>query len=273
MLAAALIALFGGTGCGAFVTDSGIFPLPAIHLVYPLPSQLGLTFETVRIGSPAGSIFAWFIPAENAKGTVFISHGAVNNRSSHLAHYELLHNMGYHVFIYDYQGFGENLSVITINNILSDARLAFAKLLERTEPGTEKIVMFGLSMGTLPTMAIAADDPERVVGVMLEGSFITESLPPLSFIGLGITPSPLAYTRIPADLNPLSHIDRIGVPKLFLQSRDDTITPFDSARELFDLATTPKYFVPLSGLHTYSVIFDPSYGPRIEEFLNAVTGN
>lgn len=273
MFATALIALSGGAGCGAFVTDAGIFPLPAIHLVYPLPSQLGLRFETVPINSPAGSIYAWFIPAENAKGTVFFSHGAVTNRSSYVSHYLLLHDLGYHVFIYDYQGFGENLKVITINNILSDATVALNKLLQRTDPGTDKIVLFGLSMGTLPTMALAAENLDRVVGIMLEGSFITETLPPLSFIGLGITPSPLAYTRIPAELDPDSHIGRIGIPKLFLQSRDDTVTPFDSARELYDLATEPKFLVPLSGLHTYSVIFDSSYGPRIKEFLDAVTGS
>lgn len=270
-------ALFGlvctGTGCGAFVTDTGIFPMPTIHIVYPVPLQVGLPFETVLIDSPSGPMFAWFIPAQNARGTVFINHGSVFNRGGYIEHYQLLNDLGYHVFAYDYQGFGENFNVVTIGNILGDANTALAKLLERTDPGTEKVVIFGLSMGTLPSIAQAAANPNRVVGLMLEGSFIQEQLPPFSFLALGITPSPIAFSRIPAELDPRRHAPNITLPKLFLQSKDDTITPFDSARELYDLAAEPKFFVPLSGLHTHSILIDPNYAPRVKEFLDAVTAD
>ncbi|MBK8267505.1 MAG: alpha/beta hydrolase [Planctomycetes bacterium] len=113
-----------GTGCGAFVTDTGIFPMPTIHIVYPVPLQVGLPFETVLIDSPSGPMFAWFIPAQNARGTVFINHGSVFNRGGYIEHYQLLNDLGYHVFAYDYQGFGENFNVVTIGNILGDANTA-----------------------------------------------------------------------------------------------------------------------------------------------------
>lgn len=263
----------GSAGCGAFVTDSGIFPMPTIHLVYPLPSQVGLAFETLTIESPSGPMFGWFIPAKDPRGTIFFSHGSVTNRAAHIAHYQLFHQLGYNVFLYDYQGFGENYNVVTIHNILPDADMALEALQARTDSGTDKIVIFGLSMGTLPSMVQAAREPERVVGVILEGSFIREALSPPSFLALGIQPSALAYTLIPSELDPRENIGRIRLPKLFLQSTDDNVTPYDSALELFDLAADPKFFVQLSGLHTYSVIFDPNYGPRIKEFLDAVTAD
>ncbi len=267
----AMLAASSGTGCGAFVTEAGIFPLPTIHLVYPVPAQVGIAFETVLLDSPSGPMFGWFIPAEGASATILIHHGAITNRSQYLAHYVLLHEMGYHVFIYDYQGFGENFNVATIGNILGDADRALQHLQQRDEPGTEKIVIFGLSMGTLPSMAQAARSPDRVVGVMFEGSFVQETLPPFSYLALGIVPSPLAYTRMPAALDPETNVAAITLPKLFLQSRDDFITPFDSATELYDRAPPPKAFVPLSGLHTYSVIFDLNYGPSIKAFLDTLT--
>lgn len=273
LAALSFLGLLGGTGCGAFVVEGGVFPLPTIHVVYPVPLQIGIPFETVLIDSPTGPMFAWFIPADGARGTVFINHGAVTNRAAYLLHYQLLHELGYNVFIYDYQGFGENFNVALIDNILGDADRALQALQSRTDPGTDKIVIFGLSMGTLPSMAQAAKNPDRVVGVMLEGSFIQEALPPTSFLALGIVPSPLAYSHIPQSMNPATNVPLITVPKLFLQSRDDTVTPYDSATELYNLANEPKEFVPLSGLHTYSVLFDLNYGPKLKEFLDIVTAD
>ncbi len=271
LTAVALLGVFGGSGCGAFVVEGGVFPLPTIHLVYPVPAQLGLHFETVLIDSPTGPMFGWFIPADNARGTVFINHGAVLNRAGYFPHYLLLNDIGYNVFIYDYQGFGENFNVALMTNILGDSDRALEHLQSRTDPGTDKIIIFGLSMGTLNSMAQAARNPDRVVGVMLEGSFIHESLPPFAFLVMGITPSPLAYAQIPPELNPEANAPKITLPKLFLQSRDDTITPFDSATELFNLSIDPKEFVPLSGLHAYSVLIDANYAPRLKAFLDAVT--
>ncbi|HWL94114.1 MAG TPA: alpha/beta fold hydrolase [Phycisphaerae bacterium] len=269
----ALLCLQSIAGCGGFLVDEGIFPLPTIHLVYPVPSQIGIDFKTIQIESPSGPMFGWFIPAENARGTVFINHGAVMNRSSYLSHYQLLHGLGYHVFTYDYQGFGENFSVATIETVLGDAERALGALQLRTEPGTEKIIIFGLSMGTLPSIAQAATNPDRVVGLMLEGSFLQESLPASALFFMGITPSPLAYNHIPAELDADTNVMQITLPKLFLHARDDEIAPFDSAMELYEIALEPKFFVPLSGLHVFSILVDHNYGPRIQEFLDAVTAD
>ena len=80
-------------GCGGFYTASGVFPLPVIHLVTPVPTQLGLEFEDVRLTSANGqTLYGWFTPAEQARATVLIHHGAVVNRSSTYAHYVLFTN-------------------------------------------------------------------------------------------------------------------------------------------------------------------------------------
>ena len=60
-----------------------MFPLPVIHLVTPLPRQFGLEYEDVRLTSANGqTLYGWFIPAEQARATVLIHHGAVVNRSN-----------------------------------------------------------------------------------------------------------------------------------------------------------------------------------------------
>lgn len=256
-------------GCGGFLVEGGIFPLPAIHLVYPYPIQIGIPFETVTLPTAGGlPIFGWWIPAQNARATVLIHHGAVVNRSSHLAHYALLHDLGCNVFIYDYQGFGESLVLATLGTILDDADAALAHVQSRTEPGTGSIILFGLSMGTMPALAQGSRSPERVVGLVLEGSFVQNDLPPFAFALLGIQPSPLAFERIPAELDPVHHAPLVAVPKYFMHSINDITTPMESSRRLFDLAAPPKQFIELIGGHIDAVNADPAYREHMERILN-----
>ncbi len=260
------------SGCGGFLVDGGIFPLPTIHLVYPYPIQVGIPFESVTLTAENGlPIFGWWIPAENARATVLIHHGAVVNRSAHLSHYRLLHELGYHVFIYDYQGFGESFVLASLDTILDDANLALAHVQSRSGPGTDKIVLFGLSMGTMPAMAQCADAPERVVGLVLEGSFVQSQLPAFAYVLLGIQPSPLAFERIPPELDPVDHAPLVNMPKVFMHSLQDITTPISSSRQLFDLASEPKEFVELIGGHIDAVNVDPSYRAHLEQILADLT--
>lgn len=261
-------------GCGGFLLDGGLFPLPTIHLVFPMPSEYGLDYEDVRLASSNGqTIYGWFIPADGARATVLIHHGAVENRSGSAGYYRLFHELGYHVLIYDYQGFGESLWLATLNTILPDAEVALAHLQERNEPGTDKIILFGFSMGTLPALTQVARNPQGVLGVILEGSFVPQSLPVWSFYPLGITPSPEAFLNVPEELNPRLNAAQTTLPKLFLQSREDRVTPFSGAEELFELAAEPKHFEELAGKHIQAVEVDPNYRDYIAAFLEQVTAD
>ena len=167
-IAAGLLLLAGGgTGCGAIAVEGGIFPLPTIHLIWPLPEQLGMTAESVVLETPnGGPIYGWFIPAASPRATVIIHHGALINRSATSDHYQLLNRHQFNVFVYDYQGFGESLVVAQLSTVLSDADAALAYVQQHDGPGSEKIIIFGQSMGTLPAIAQAARSPGqfRVVG-------------------------------------------------------------------------------------------------------------
>jgi len=259
------------TGCGAFATDSGIYPLPTVRIVFPSPDFFGLEYDILELETPRGTVnFAWFIPAENARATVVFHHGAVINRSAMHDTYRLLNANGLNVLIHDYEGFGESFSLVArLETILEDANTALATAQARTGEGTDKIIVFGSSMGTMPAFAQAADMPDNVVAVIVEGSF-NQSLPAIAYILLGLQPDPVSFSLIPDELDPLRNAPQVQLPTLFLHSRDDRTTPISGARALFDLVPAQKQFEELVGGHIASVTADPTYEDKLMSFIDDV---
>ncbi len=266
--------LLVSTGCGGFLLDEGFFPLPTIHVVFPTPAEVGLPYEQIDFDAGDGNrLPGWFMPAENARAVVLFHHGALFNRSVYVNHFRLLHDLGCHVLAYEYQGFGESLTLARIETILGDADAALAHLRQRGDPGTEKIVLFGISMGTLPALAQAAAQPEGVVGVIVEGVVQQQFLSGFGYSLLGIVPSPENLTNLPPELDPSANVPQITMPKLFIQSIEDAITPFVGAEILFNAAPEPKTLIQSFGTHGLGVYTDPNYGQYLGEFLASVTGD
>lgn len=265
-----LTAMVMGFACaGCDVDGTGRFPSPAVNFLAPAPSWIGIPYEEVTLETAAGNtVHAWFIPAEAARATVLLHHGAVTNRSATFAHYVLLHGLGYNVLVYDYQGFGESYHTPNLDTILFDANAALAHLQQSQTPGAERIILFGLSLGTLPAIAQAGSSPDRVVGVILEGSFLPDSIPPFSLLLVGVVPWANVIDSVPAELDPNRYIADIAVPTLFLHSRADGVTPFDGATRLYERATGPKQFVEVAGQHILAVYEDPAYAEVLKTFLD-----
>jgi hypothetical protein len=85
------------------------------HLVYfpqmgrehiATPEQQGLSYESVDIPTSDGqTLHAWFVPAEDATGTVLFFHGNAGNISHRIDYLSMFHGMGYQTFIFDYLGY------------------------------------------------------------------------------------------------------------------------------------------------------------------------
>lgn len=261
------------SGCGGFVVDDGILPLPTIHLIFPTPDQYGIDYEQVELKTPSGaSMFAWYVSADDARATVVINHGALFNRSSYAGHIAMFHDLGFNVMIADYRGFGESYEFASLYTVLDDANTALEYVRQRNEAGTDRIILYGISMGTMPSLAQAAAQPADVVGVIVEGVVQQELLGDFAFQILGIPPSPEAHTQIPASLDPLANAPKILMPKLFIQSIADEITPFIGAQQLFELSPEPRQLAPVTGIHGLSVYADPNYMQIVADFLDGVTG-
>jgi pimeloyl-ACP methyl ester carboxylesterase len=260
--------------CAVEPIEEGWFTLPAQQSIVLAPSQFGLAYESVEINDSAGyTIYGWFIPADNAPATVLISHGALFNRSLLPPYYLLLHDLGYNVMVYDYQGFGDSPGLADLGTLIPDADAALQYVQGMSEPGTERIVLFGVSLGTLPTLAQAARSPDRVVAIVFEGSFVPESLPPWALPLVGVIPLPEVVEKVAAEypeLDPYNYIEHITLPKLFIHSPQDLVTPLFGAKQLYELAPEPKQFVEVSGGHGLPLILDPTYAEHLQTLLDRV---
>lgn len=267
--AAVLAAVFCLGGC--YVDEQGRFPPPTFNLLGPAPSWIGVPYEDVVLTNSHGQpVYAWWIPADGAKLTVLIHHGAVSNRSGMHGQYTILHGLGYNVMVYDYQGFGENWNTPSLDTILPDADAVLTYLQQCDRPGAERVVIYGISLGTLPAIAQSAACHDRVVGMIVEGSFVPAELPPWSLLLGGMVPWINVMSQLPIELDPLQYIEHVTMPKLFLQSQTDHITPFSSAQQLFDLSPEPKTFVTVNGPHVAAWEADPNWATILQTFLDGL---
>lgn len=269
--ATVLLAVGALFGCATEPVGDGLFAGPAQNLILFTPEVLGLTFEHVELAvdTPVPhTVYGWLIPAEGALGTVLVHHGSLFNRSALFDNYSLLHDLGWKVFIYDYQGYGESRLQPSFESLLPDADAALRYVQQSSAAESERIVLFGISLGTLPTLAQAARAPAGVVGVILQGSFVPDLLPPKSFLLAGVVPLPEVLDRLPEALDPYLNIEQITLPKLFLQSPEDLTTPIAGARRLFELAVEPKEFLEITGGHALAPVIDPDYRGYVSAFLD-----
>jgi pimeloyl-ACP methyl ester carboxylesterase len=255
--------------------EPGWFTPPAQKPILFPPSAIDLTYESVEFDVPDGrTLYGWFIPADSAPATVLINHGAVVNRSALFYHYRMIHDLGYNVLVYDYQGFGESPGFASLDTLVPDADAALNYLLSRSEPATDRIVLFGISLGTLPTLVQAARTPAGVIGVILDGSFEIESLPPTSYSAIGVVPFPEVLNRLYEtypELEPTQYVGHISLPKLFIQSPQDVTTPLVGAERLYELAPEPKQWCEVFGGHVLSSVLDADYADCVTVFLEDLT--
>lgn len=259
------------SGCGVPPTDGGVFPMPIIPIVFPAPIAFGLPYEDVALTTTNGeTIRAWFIPADAPRATILIHHGAMFSRSWPLPQVAMFHDLECNVMIADYQGFGDSSGTASLDTLLPDADTSLAYLRDHPREGTDRIVVFGVSMGTMIAMAQAAEGAPDVVGMMVEGVVELESLEDIGYEFMGIPPSPEAPTFVPAELDPLQTAPRITIPKLYLNSSEDAITPYPGAVRLFDLSPEPKQLATLTGIHGFGLFMDPNYIEIVSNFLDNV---
>ena len=244
-------------------------PMPVIRIVLPDPGFFGLPFENITMTATNGeTLVGWFVPNENPRATVLINPGAVFSRSWPLPQVSMFHDLGCNVFIYDYQGSGESTGVATMATVLDDANIALDWVRNSGRPATDIIVLFGLSLGTMPCMAQAADAEPDIAGVIIEGTVQQDFVVDIGWLYMGIAPGPNAANLIPPALDPKANAPRMNVPKLFIQSVEDGTTPYQGAVQLFDASPEPKQLASIVGIHGLGIFQVPEYSKIVADFLD-----
>ena len=112
------------------------------------PQTYGLTFESVDVPTTDGEILhAWWVPADDARGTVLFFHGNAGNISHRLDYLQMLNRMHFSTFIVDYRGFGRSTGKPSVAGTYRDAEAAWDYLRGARSVKPTGLVIVGESLG------------------------------------------------------------------------------------------------------------------------------
>ncbi len=179
------------------------------------PTELGFECESVELETGANtSVHGWFLPNSNSDGrTVVLCHGDAANISFYHPYYTFLHAAGFHVFVFDYRGYGKSRGKVSIRAIFSDTERVLEHILARPDVDRDKVVLFGTSLGAIVALRSAAFHPE-LAGVVIEDAASPEAYLRRS-LG-GFLTFWVQLLALPSRIEPANNAAGLEMPALFI---------------------------------------------------------
>ena len=256
----AVYAVCGLAGC----LGQKAFIFPATRKLYRDPSFYKWAFDTVFLPVNGHVTHAWWVPLEDARGTVLFSHGNAGNIADRLESIGLLRSFGFSVLAYDYGGYGESTGRRGEKRCYADIEVMWDYLTETRGIPPEEILLFGRSLGGGPTADLASKvEPAAVI---LESTFLsTNDIARDAFPWLPVWP--FIVHRFPNK----KKMAGIRSPLLIIHSPQDRVIPYRHGKALFELATEPKTFLEIHGDHNDGfVLSEKIYRAGWEAFLKPI---
>jgi fermentation-respiration switch protein FrsA (DUF1100 family) len=219
------------------------------------PETFGLAYEEVRFKTADGTVlFGWFLPAQgNAAGTIMFLHGNAENISTHVSAVAWLPPRGFNVLLVDYRGYGASAGRPSLAGAQQDIDAAMQMLLARSDVDTNRIVVYGQSLGGALAAYNVAYSQYRghVRALVIESAFSSYT---------GITREKLAATwltwpfqwlaslTVDETFSPLPAMKLISpIPLLVIHGDQDAIVPIRHGQRLYDSALDPKQLWVIPG--------------------------
>lgn len=235
-----------------YATFFGIRPLK-IHGIED-PSQYGLSYEVITFNSEDGILLkGWFVPKENAVGTVLLAHGYNGNKESLLNYVKFIHDAGYNVFVFDFRGAGESEGTYVSLGYYEryDILGAVHYLQTRNDVDNDNIMGFGFSMGG--SALVFAQAEESVFSALILDSVYSSlyqnvarrfnkvyHLPKFPFATSLTFFGGILFGTNGFSIAPTKYIEQIYIPLFIIQGTEDEGVFVEDALFLFQHANKPK---------------------------------
>lgn len=237
------------------------------------PADLGVAYQDVTLTTSDGiALAAWYTAPTNGI-VVLIAHGHAAARLPEI--HAMFASNGYGVLAWDARAHGASGGDFTTLGYYERFDVAAALAYAQAQPGVDKVVMWGQSMGGATAILAAAEQP-GIEAVIVDSAFTTlaetiHTAVPIAVFRPFIRPMAEAETGISIDLvRPIDAIARIAPrPVFIIHGAADTVVPPESGPRLYAAAGEPKALWVIPGApHVGGFKLDPAlYGTRVMSFL------
>jgi fermentation-respiration switch protein FrsA (DUF1100 family) len=232
--------------------------------------------EPVVLTSMGNRIYGFFVKGDpdsvdNNTVTILYCHGRSDNINRYWVRVEYLWEMGFNVFIFDYQGFGMSEGSPSGEALYSDGIAALEYLRTRPDVDTLRIVYYGWSLGSFVATYLAADVIHPAC-LILEAAIASVTALLRDSALLDLTGS---YV-VDADFDNEERIHLIGSPLLMMHGIADDYIVFDRhVPVLWENAVEPKesLWVEGAGHDDIPEVLGPTYHARVIDFIRRHISN
>lgn len=229
------------------------------------PSDLGLAFEDLSLAAGSDTIHAWFVPADEARGTVIFAHGNAGSMEHRLELIHSMHRLRLNVLAFDYRGYGRSTGSPSEAATYEDAEAAWTWVTRERGVDPARIVLWGRSLGGGVAVELAH---RKRSGLLIVESTFSSLVDAARHHYPWLPVSWILRHRYESDRK----IREIDAPTLIAHAPDDTIVPYRLGRRLFDAAREPKTWAELEGGHHLPMLDQPAALAVVRDFLERHLG-
>jgi fermentation-respiration switch protein FrsA (DUF1100 family) len=231
------------------------------------PDSANLKYQTLYLHSEDGVKLSGWVVLSNkdsmASPWLLFCHGNASDISyiDYIERYKLFTNLGLNVLTFDYRGFGESDGKPSETGLYKDAMAVYKYLTTTRNIPSERIIIYGHSLGTGVAIELATCVP--AAALVVEAGY--QSIPEVAHQLYPFLPMHLLKLFIKNKFLSIDKVNSIPIPKLFIHSSEDEIFDISEGRTLYEKALPPKMFLEIKGSH------DPAPMESKEVFCNGLS--
>ena len=258
-----ILAVYGAVSLYLLFNQTRMVYEPDSHIA-ATPDQKGYDeYEHVTLTTEDNiKLDGWYIPSKENHGVILFCHGNTGNISHRFETIDMLHLMGFSVFIFDYRGYGQSEGHPSEQGTFLDAKAALAYLIQQRGVPENEVIIFGRSLGG--AIATWLSSQSNAKALIIESSF-------LSIPELGQQHYPLLPIKLIASIryDSKQHIQNVQCPILVIHSKDDEVIPFNHGQGLYEHAKGDKEMLVIHGRHGDGFIYSGKvYTEGLKDFLD-----
>uniref|UniRef100_A0A8C4R7C8 palmitoyl-protein hydrolase n=1 Tax=Eptatretus burgeri TaxID=7764 RepID=A0A8C4R7C8_EPTBU len=231
------------------LNDHAAWPLAQMHAdaMFPTRTRRGNRIACMLVRTPMPS----------SRYTLLFSHGnAVDLGHMRGFYSELAVHLACDIFSYDYSGYGASAGKPSERNLYADIDAAFQALRVRYGVSPDRVILYGQSIGTVPTVDLAAR--YECAAVVLHSPLAS---------GLRVLFPSLARTYC---FDPFPSIEKMGkvlCPVLVIHGTEDDVVDFSHAVAMYHRCRHAVHPLWLDGAGHNDIVLHAAYLDRLKRFL------